>query len=94
MIPDSISLNGCEIKIRMVDHLYRDHACYGMYSAMNMIIELDSSMSDQKKEVILCHEIVEVIKDQYLLGLKEHEIQTIAIAFHDIIKNNKVNFNS
>lgn len=94
MIPETIKVNGCEIKVKMTDHLYRDHGCYGLYSSMNMVIELDSSMSDQKKEVIFCHELIEVIKDQYLLGLKEHEIQALAIVFHDILKNNKVNFNS
>jgi hypothetical protein len=92
MVPLFIIINGCKINVVLVSHLYRDYECYGMYSSMKMQIELDSSMSEQKQELIFCHEMMEAIKDIYLLELEETEIQAIAATLYDIFKNKKVNF--
>lgn len=92
-IPDSITLNGSTIAIKTVKHLYRDYTRYGEYSSCEMCINLEEEMSDQKKEVIFCHELIEAIKDIYLLEELRHEcIQPIAIAVYELIKRKQVNF--
>jgi len=90
VVPKSIKFNGCDIKVSLVDHLYRDHDCYGMYMSMNMEILLDASMSEQKQEIIFCHELIEAIKDTYLLEIKEHEIQALAVSICHLIKTKQL----
>jgi hypothetical protein len=93
VLPNSITLNGCIITVKKVKHLYRDTMHYGEYNSCDMCISLDADLSDQKTEVIFCHEVVEAIKDIYLLEeLKHEQIQCIAIAIYELVKNKQLTF--
>ena len=92
-VPTSIVLNGCEIAVKMVKHLYRDYTRYGEYSSTDMIINIDADMSDQKQELIFCHELIEAIKDIYLLeDLKHDTIQPLAVAIYELVKKRQIAF--
>jgi hypothetical protein len=92
-IPKTITLNGCTIPVNQVKHLYRDYTRYGEYSSCEMIINIDADLSEQKKETIFCHELIETIKDIYLLEDLKHEcIQPLAVAVYEIIKRKQVVF--
>lgn len=91
-IPTSITINGCEIPVHHIKHLMRDYSRFGEYSSCDMEINIDDDMSEQKKELIFCHEMVEAISDIHLLGLEDAVIQSIAIALYDILKNKRVEF--
>ena len=91
-IPESITINGCRIMVHHIKHLVRDYERYGEYSSCDMEINIDDDMSDQKKELIFCHEMVEAISDIHLLGLEDAAIQSIAVALYDILKNKQVEF--
>jgi len=93
VIPTEIILNGCIIRVKLVKHLYRDYTRYGEYSSTEMIINVDADMSDQKQELIFCHELIEAIKDIYLLeDLKHDTIQPLAVALYELIKKRKFAF--
>jgi hypothetical protein len=92
-IPQSITLNGCTISVKMVKHMFRDYNHYGDYSCFDMDISLDEDMSEQKKEMIFCHELMESVKDIYLLeDLKHEHLQQIAVAIYELIKKKQINF--
>lgn len=92
-IPPSITLNGCEIKINQVQHLYRNYTIYGEYSCCEMCINIDADMSEQKKGIVLCHEIIETVKDLYQLNELNHEaIQPLAASLYELIKKKQINF--
>jgi hypothetical protein len=92
-IPTSITLNGCEIKVNQVQHLYRNYTHYGEYSCCEMCINIDQDMSEQKKELVICHELIEAVKDIYQLNELDHEaIQPLASAIYEIIKKKQLNF--
>lgn len=92
-VPQSIVLNGCEILVNEVKHLYRDTSRYGEYSSCDMCINLDLDLSVQKKELIFCHEVIEAIKDIYLLEDLDHDyIQPIAVALYELIKKKQLTF--
>jgi len=91
-LPESITINGCVIPIHHIKYLVRDYSRFGEYSSCEMEINIDCDMSEQKKELILCHEIVEAISDIHLLGLEDATIQSIAVALYDILKNKQVEF--
>jgi len=92
-IPKSITLNGCIIPVKLVKHLYRDNNRYGEYSSCEMCINLDEDLSDQKQEIIFCHEVIEAIKDIYLLEDLKHEfMQPIALAVYELIKKKQITF--
>jgi hypothetical protein len=94
LIPHSIIINGYDIPIRLVKHLYRDHNVYDYYSSADMTIDLDVLMSQQKSELSLCHAIITAIEDIYLLDLEDCEIRDISVVLYDIIKNNRVDLDN
>lgn len=91
-IPESITINGIDIPILQVKHLVRDYSRYGEFSTTDMTITLDEEMCDQKKELILCHEIIEAIVDIYSLDVDHKSIQPLAAAFYHIIKTKQLEF--
>jgi hypothetical protein len=92
-IPPSITLNGSIIPVKMVKHMFRDYNHYGDYSCFDMSISIDDDMSDQKKEMIFCHEVMEAVKDIYLLeDLKHEHLQQIAVAIYELIKKKQIKF--
>ena len=90
MIPSSIIVNGYDIPVRMVSHLYRDRSIYDCYSNADMTIDLDASMSYQRSGLALCHAIVTAIEDIYLLDMEDREIRDVSVVFYDIIKNKRI----
>jgi hypothetical protein len=92
-VPDSIVLNGCYITVKKVKNMYRDYNRYGEYSCFDMSINIDEDMSDQKQEVIFVHEVIEAIKDIYLMDDLKHEmIQPLAVAIYELIKKRQLTF--
>jgi hypothetical protein len=91
--PKSIVINGCEITVKLVKNIYRDYAHYGEYNSTEMTINIDIDMSVQKQELIFCHEVIEAIKDIYLLeDLKHDTIQPLAVAIYELIKKKQISF--
>lgn len=91
-IPTSITINGCEISVYRTKHLMRDYGRFGEYSSCEMCINIDDDMTDQKQELVFCHEMIEAIDDIYSLSMDHAHIQPIAVAIYDIIKNKRVEF--
>lgn len=91
-IPESITINGIVIQIFHIKHLMRDYGRFGEYSSCEMRINIDDDMTEQKKELVFCHEMIEAIDDIYSLSMDHAHIQPIAVAIYDIIKNKKVEF--
>lgn len=91
-VPKSVTINGCEIKVNHIKHLMRDYSRYGEYSSCEMCINIDDDMTNQKKELVFCHEMIEAIDDIYSLSIDHAAIQPIAVAIYDIIKNKRVKF--
>jgi hypothetical protein len=88
---DQINICGCNIKILAVENLYRDYYNrYAEWSPFDEMIKYDSSLKGDIKWVFITHEVIEAICDLNLISLKEHEKQTFAVAFHDIIKNERL----
>jgi hypothetical protein len=91
-VPNSITINACEVKVCFVKHLLRDYERYGEYSTTEMVINLDADMSEQMTELIFCHELIEAIKSIYLLDIVESDIQPMAVALYGLIKSKQVVF--
>jgi hypothetical protein len=92
-IPPSIHMNGCEIYIQFKHNLIRDEEKFGYYSTADMTIYIDESMSDQKKEVIFFHELLEAIKDVNLIKDEDFDhsaIQPIALSFYELIMTKQI----
>lgn len=93
VLPESVTVSGFIIPVRLVKNLYSEHACYGLFRSIEMVIDIDESLSEDKKEVIFVHEWIEAVKDIYLLDMEEHEIQILAVTIRCLLKNGEVNFN-
>ena len=89
-IPDYIELNKLKIKINLDPHLLADTGNFGDYNTRTLTITLSETLSDQKKGIILLHEIIEAIVDIYALDLKQTEIQALGLAFHELLMQGKL----
>jgi len=89
-IPDYIELNKLKIKINLDPNLLADTGNFGDYNTRTLTITLSETLSDQKKGLILLHEIIEAIVDIYALNLKQTEIQALGVAFHELLMQGKL----
>lgn len=92
-LPKSITFHGFTIPVNMVKNLFRDYNIYGEYNEFEHCINLDADMCEHKKELVFCHEWIEMVKDMYLLEELDHDlIQPIAVAVHELIQSKQVAF--
>jgi hypothetical protein len=92
-IPASIHLNGNEINIKLIHNMFRDTGKRGDYSIFDHSICLDADMSEQYQGIFLFHELIEYIKDVYLMDddkFPHDYIQPIAITFHELFNTNQL----
>jgi hypothetical protein len=76
VIPDNIVINGVKIQVLFNGSL-DSHDEYGRYLPDKFIIEIDPMLPDEKKRMVLIHEIIEAINNIYDIGLKHHQINLL-----------------
>lgn len=86
IIPPSITLFGFEIKTVYSPTLLMDRGIYGEYCSRTMTITIDSNLSDQRKALNYCHELVEAVRDINHLDMEEREVQAMGLALYQVIE--------
>lgn len=87
-IPEKVKIGGYVITVLRKDMEEEERGNLGEYHHFTQEIWLDQNLTPQGAEEIFIHEILEAIKDIYLLDYP-HEILNInGVALHTIIKDN------
>jgi hypothetical protein len=88
MTLDKIKIGAREIRVFEVEHLSTDYDTWGDYTARTGVIRIESGIPDDMKEETLVHEVCEAINDIYNLKLSHHRLSVLAVALHQVLKDN------
>lgn len=88
IIPDNIKIAARDIRVCQVDHLSDDEARWGDYCARTGTIRIEAGIPDDMKEGVFWHEVLEALDDIYDLKLSHHRLSVLAVAFHQVLKDN------
>lgn len=89
-IPSSIVIFGFEIKTQYDTTLLADRERYGEYCSRTMTITLDSNLSEQRKALAYCHELVEATVDISHITMEEQDKQAMGLMLYQVIQAQKV----
>lgn len=89
MIPSSVNILGLDFAVALVPVVDKMVAADGQIDFSAQTISIDESISEQKQEQVLMHEIVHGIFDQ--LGFSEQSedeqlVQSLAVALHQTLR--------
>lgn len=91
-IPNKIKMGGYTIQVEQVHDLMNDRQELGVYYPRTQTINMDADCTDQLKDEILIHELLEAIKFHYNLELEHHELSIISTVLHQVLRDNKLVF--
>lgn len=84
-IPEQIKIGPYTFKIKYIDRLWVKEDCRGQFCPDKAEIQLDSEMSEQYKEEVFVHEIVEAIKWSYNLDIKHQDLNTLGMVLTEVM---------
>ncbi len=85
-----INILGLDYEIREVEVVNKETLMAGEINFIEQIIRIDKTLSNDKKQITLLHEIIHGICEQLSfeeLGKDEQVVQGLAVALHQILKN-------
>lgn len=89
-MPDSINILGLTYKIIEVDVVNKEMYRAGEINFVEQVIRIDKTLTNQRKEITLMHEIIHGICEQMQyddIGENEKVVQGFAIALHQILNS-------
>ena len=90
-----INILGLTYRVEEVPVVNKQIPRQGEINFMEQVIRIDSSMSDERKHVVLLHEIIHGICEQLNLddiGDNEHLVQSLALSLHQVLHDNAISF--
>lgn len=90
IIPEELKIGANDVKIHESPTLLDDTEHYGEWNERRRDITLEHRLTDQHKEEVFLHEIFEAINGIYDQNLTDRQMTVLAVAFHQIIKDNQI----
>ena len=87
-IPGKIKIGGFMVDVEFVNNLMTDWQHSGEYHPRTQTIKIDKDCSEQEREEVFIHEVLEAIKAIYDIPLEHRDLTLIATVLHQIIKDN------
>lgn len=87
-IPEKIKIGGFMVDVEFVNNLMTDRQHTGEYHPRTQSIKIDKDCSEQEREEVFVHEVLEAIKAIYDIQLEHRDLTLIATVLHQIIKDN------
>lgn len=92
-LPNEIDVAGIIYETKEVDGLAIKHDQWGKIYYDDCLIEIDSNMTDERKQQTFTHEMLHAIFAE--AGYSEHDeemITRVSNVLYQVLKNNKFNF--
>lgn len=83
MMPDTIKIGGLVYKINQI--VMGDE---GEVSHSPCSINININMDEDRKLLVLEHEVFEIINAEHELNLKHHKIMTLSFEWNQVLKDN------
>ena len=88
-IPERVKVAGVTYEVKQVSNLLLNYDLLGQAHYLNSEIQIDSSLSDERKEQIFVHELLHAIfKESGYDEQDEDTINRLAITLHQVLKDN------
>jgi len=87
-IPGKIKIGGYMVEVEFESNLMTDRQHNGEYHPRTQTIKIDKDCSEQEREEVFIHEVLEAIKAIYDIPLEHRDLTLIATVLHQIIKDN------
>ena len=92
-IPLEVHVAGIDYTVHYQDDLMRTHNLLGQVLYAESRIDIDSSMSDSKKEQVFIHELVHAMLNEAGYDEQNEEIvNRLAIVLYQVLKQNDLKF--
>ena len=88
-IPKKIKIGGFIIEVIYENNLMTDRQHTGEYHPRIQTIKIDKDCSEQEKEEVFVHELLEAIKAIYNIELYHRELTLLATVLHQVIKDSR-----
>lgn len=92
-IPLQVNVAGIEYTVQYQDGMMRNHSLLGQVLYPESTIDIDSSMSQSKKEQVFVHELVHAMFNE--AGYEEQDeemVNRLAIVLYQVLKQNNLKF--
>lgn len=92
-MPKEVNILGVIYKVEEVECVDKYVLCFGNIDYMNSVIRIDKTLSQDKKNQTLMHEILHGIFEglgYQDLSNDEEKVQSIATALHSVFKENTI----
>jgi len=87
-IPKQIKIGGYIVSVEFVNNLMTDWQHNGEYHPRIQTIKIDKDCSEQEREEVFIHEVLEAIKAIYDIQLEHRDLSLLATVLHQVIKDN------
>ena len=90
---NTVSILGLEYKIHEVSQISKSELTLGQIDYVKQEILIDASLSKEKKEIVLLHEIIHgILEELFFIDISDNEnaVQGLAVALHHIIKSQTI----
>jgi len=87
-IPKQIKIGGYIVSVEFVNNLMTDRQHTGEYHPRIQTIKIDKDCSEQEREEVFIHEVLEAIKAIYDIQLEHRDLSLLATVLHQVIVDN------
>ena len=87
-IPEKIKIGGYIVSVEFVNNLMTDRQHTGEYHPRIQTIKIDKDCSEQEREEVFIHEVLEAIKAIYDIQLEHRDLSLLVTVLHQVIKDN------
>ena len=89
-IPNKLKINGIDVAIKIEDRTEHGASEYGSALCFTQTIWLNSSGNKEYQELVLFHEIIELLNEENDMNLTHQNISTLATSLYTVLKDNKL----
>ncbi|WP_312507549.1 ImmA/IrrE family metallo-endopeptidase [Lysinibacillus sp.] len=94
-IPLEVNVAGIDYKVQYQEGMIKSHNLMGQVLYAESTIDIDSSMSDSKKEQVFVHELLHAMLNEAGYDEQDEElVNRLAIVLYQVLKQNDLNFKS
>ena len=89
-LPKQIKIGGLIIAVKEVDGLLSDYERFGEYSPRELQIRVENDVAQDRKELTLLHEIIEVLIAQNEIEIEHSDLTTLANGLYQVLSDNSL----
>ena len=91
-LPRSLKIDGEKWKVKKVKPSGLDDNYIGRANFPNHFIAVDTTIAPDRQAGVMLHELIHVVSSNRGMGLKEHQVESLANGLFAVIRDNDLDF--